>query len=86
MLRVEFDLEKLSLEELDEAKQTLHHDLEEVAAHDPRHVHPELMHLFEALELAVRERAAARHALEEQHEIALALGIDEDSGEWLAGA
>lgn len=82
------DLHNLTPEELAEARAALHHDVQEVEAHDPRHLHPELLQLFAALEHAVRaevaERAAERSA--EQHEIAEALAIDEETGEWSAGA
>lgn len=86
MLKVDYDLELLTIEELIEAKQTLHHDVEEVTAHDPRHRHPELRQLFAAIEHAVEDESSARQALAEKHEIAEALGIDEQTGEWLAGA
>lgn len=86
MLTVDINLENLSLEELDDAVHALHHDVEELEFQDHLHLHPELAHLFEALELAVQAEAATRHALDERHSIAEALGIDEDSGEWLAGA
>lgn len=86
MLRVDFALEKLTMDELEDAVHALHHDLEELEFQDHLHQHPELAHLFEALEQAVQEERAIRDTLGEKHEIALALGIDEDSGEWLAGA
>jgi hypothetical protein len=82
------DLHNLSLDELAEASATLQRDARDAESHDPEHQHPELLQLFAALEHAVRaeaaERAADRSA--EQHEIAEALAIDEETGEWSAGA
>ena len=82
------DLHNLTLDELAEAYAALHQDAREVEEHDPKHMHPELLQLFAALEHAVRaevaERAVERRV--EQHEIAEALAIDEETGEWSAGA
>ncbi|HSJ13401.1 MAG TPA: hypothetical protein VK939_03240 [Longimicrobiales bacterium] len=84
MLTLDIDLNVMTLEELAEARQAVHHDIEEVEAHDPQHMHLQLTYLFEALEHALEREAAERTA--SRHEIAEALAIDEETGEWLAGA
>jgi hypothetical protein len=82
---LELDLHNLSVEELRQARDRLHADAAALAA-DRARPHAELEHLFAALEQALAAEYAARHALEEHQEIATALGIDDATGEWLAGA
>lgn len=84
MLTLDIDLHAMTLEELAEARAAMHHDLEEAEAHDPERLHLQLTYLYEALERALEVESAERSA--ERHVIAEALGIDENSGEWLAGA
>lgn len=78
---VTVDLHNLTAEELKEADAALLRDRAWMQDHDPEHVHPELAHLFEALEAAVAEEYEFRRALQERRVIAEALGIDLESGE-----
>lgn len=84
MLTLDVDLQVLTLEELAEARATVHRDAEDAEAADPHHQHSELRQLFAALEAAIAHAVSERGA--EQHMIAEALAIDEETGEWLAGA